>query len=102
MTSVSIWSRFLGDSFTAVGKPAPPRPTRPQARAAATRLAASVTTGGLQAGSGVWFPSGLMTTAGTTAPLGMWTLSTASTVPETPEWMSALTKPPAVPTTVPT
>ena len=27
MTSMSISSRFLGDSFTAVGKPAPPRPT---------------------------------------------------------------------------
>lgn len=36
-------------SLTCVGKPAPPRPTRPQACTAAIRLFLSVTTGGTQA-----------------------------------------------------
>ena len=89
-------------NFTAVGKPAPPRPTRPAARAAATRLCASVTCGGTQCSSGVCAPSGTITTAGTSAPFGIFSTVTSLTVPETPEWISAPTKPLARPTTVPT
>ena len=102
MTRVSMAERSLGESLTAVGKPAPPRPTRPHACTAAMSEAWSVTSGGTQAGSGVCSPSALMTTAGTERPLGICTVSTASTVPDTPLWMAAPTKPPAAPTTVPT
>ena len=83
MTRVS--TGVLGLSFTAVGKPAPPRPTRPQACTAASRLSLSVTTGGFTAGSTVCSPSGWMVTAGQKLPLDRRTLSTPVTVPETPE-----------------
>ena len=53
-------------------------------------------------GSFVCLPSGVMTTAWTRAPFGIRTVSMDATLPDTPEWMSALTKPPAFPTTVPT
>ena len=92
----------LAASLTAVGKPAPPTPTRPQARMAASRLSLSVTAGGVQAGSTVWLPSVLMATALQTAPLTMRMGATSSTVPDTLECTSALTKPPALPMSVPT
>ena len=53
-------------------------------------------------GSTVCWPSGVMTTACWAAPLGAVMVVISVTVPETPEWMSAETKPPALPTTVPT
>ena len=54
------------------------------------------------AGSTFCSPSGMMTTAVCTAPLGAVMVVMLSTVPDTPEWMSEDTKPPALPTTVPT
>ena len=92
----------LGCSFTSVGKPAPPRPTRPHSRTAARKLALSVTSGALTAGSTVCLPSVLMTTESHIRPLDRRKASTAATVPETLEWMFAETKPPASPILVPT
>ena len=92
----------LGCSFTSVGKPAPPRPTRPHSRTAARKLALSVTSGALTAGSTVCLPSVLMTTESHIRPLDRRKGSTAATVPETLEWMFAETKPPASPILVPT
>ena len=60
---------LLGWSLTSVGKPAPPRPTSPLARTAARKLALSVTTGGLTAGSTVCLPSVWMTTESHALPL---------------------------------
>ena len=96
--------RFLGDSFTAVGKPAPPRPTRPHAlrRRHEAELRPSPPAAHRPGPASARRPA-LMTTAGTER--RRWACarsSTASTVPDTPEWMSAPTKPPAAPTTVPT
>ena len=102
MTSMSISSRFLGDSFTAVGKPAPPRPTRPLARMASVKDLKSVTWGGAMEGSTFCSPSGVMTTVVWVDPLDPTMVVISATVPDTPEWMSAETKPPALPTTVPT
>ena len=44
----------------------------------------------------------MMTTAVCGAPLGAVMVMMPSTVPDTPEWMSEETKPPALPTTEPT
>ena len=93
---------FLGASFTAAGKPAPPRPTSPLARTASWKDFKSVTVGGAMAGSTVCSPSGMMTTAVWGAPFGAVMVIMPSTLPDTPEWMSEETKPPDLPTTVPT
>ncbi len=82
----------LGCSLTSVGKPAPPRPTRPHSRTAARKLALSVTSGALTAGSTVCLPSVLMTTESHMRPLDRRKGSTAATVPETLEWIFAETK----------
>jgi len=92
----------LGCSLTSVGKPAPPRPTRPHSRTAARKLALSVTSGAFTAGSTVCLPSVLMTTESHIRPLERRKGSTAATVPETLEWIFAETKPPASPILVPT
>ena len=52
-TRVSTWSRFLGFSLMWVGNPAPPKPTRPQARAALIRSSLLFTTGGAMSGQTV-------------------------------------------------
>src|SRR5699024_9580060 len=93
---------LLGCSFTSVGKPAPPRPTRPLARTAARKLALSVTTGGRMDGSTVCLPSVWMTTESHSLPFARRNGSTADTLPDTLEWMLAETKPPASPISVPT
>src|SRR5699024_156748 len=93
---------LLGCSLTSVGNPAPPRPTRPQARTAARKLALSVTTGGWTDGSTVCLPSVSMTTESHSLPLARRNGSTAVTLPDTLEWMLADTKPPASPISVPT
>lgn len=61
-----------------------------------------MTSGGATAGSGVCSPSGMMTTAVCLDPLDPMMVVMPSTLPDTPEWMSEETKPPALPTTVPT
>ena len=99
MSSVSTVSAA---SLTWVGKPAPPTPTRPQAWIAASSPALSLTTGGTQAGSTVCFPSALMATAVAMTPLTMRMGATSSTVPDTLACTLALTKPPALPISVPT
>ena len=67
-----------------------------------SRESLSLTTGGWQAGSTVCWPSLSMATAWQTAPLTMRMGATPTTVPDTLEWMLALTKPPAWPIRVPT
>ena len=82
---ISRVSTVSAASFTWVGKPAPPTPTRPQAWMAASRLALSVTVGGTQAGSTVCCPSALMATAVVITPLTIRMGATSWTVPDTLE-----------------
>ena len=98
----SVSTGHLGCSLTSVGKPAPPRPTRPLARTAARKLALSMTLGGWTAGSTVCWPSVWMTTASHALPLARRKGSTAVTVPDTLEWILAETTPAASPIRVPT
>ena len=53
-------------------------------------------------GSTFCSPSGMMTTAVWMEPLEPVMVVISETVPDTPEWISAETKPPALPTMVPT
>ena len=62
----------------------------------------SVTWGGAMEGSTFCSPSGVMTTVVWVDPLDPTMVEISATVPDTPEWMSEDTKPPALPTTVPT
>ena len=89
ITRVSTSARFLGFSLMWVGNPAPPRPTRPQARTALIRSSRLFTTGGARSGQGVWSLSVVMTTLLHLSPPGVINSSMAVTVPETLEWIGA-------------
>ena len=82
-------------SFTLVGNPAPPRPTTPQARTASTKLSRPVTCGGVIPSYTCCSPSVSMTMAVSYRPLEPRIWSSFFTLPDTPEWMGADTKPPA-------
>ena len=88
-------STFLSEgmlSLTAVGKPAPPKPTSPLLRTAVIRSERLSTFGGAMSGDRRCSPSLSMKIASTLPPSGIVILSIFLTVPETLAWMGALTK----------
>ena len=77
--------------MTWVGKPAPPRPTRPESLTALMRSSLDSTFGGLMPSQRRISPSDSIVTAFETEPLGILISPIAVTVPDTEAWMGALT-----------
>ena len=101
--SVSIFLSGGTFNFTCAGKPAPPRPTRPEARAASASCCfVLISGGGHTAGSCSINPSDVMMTASTACPPGIMTFLISFTVPETEEWIGTETYASLSATLVPT
>ena len=93
----SILSGSFGESFTRVGKPAPPMPTMPASpirfRMSSLDISESGFTGAVSAS--LYSPSFSMTIQSTLLPVGLKCFSSAFTVPDTDAYTGADTKPPA-------
>ena len=82
-TASTTLKSLLKLNLTKVGKPAPPKPTEPLLRTAATKLVRSLTSGGLTSSLISCKPSGSITTTCTLAPIAVTISSIFCTFPET-------------------